>query len=576
MPIPIRPRWLPLLLWFSLLLPLPAQPAINITTTTQRGHQTLIKIGSDVLVKPEETVDSVVVIGGNTTIEGEVRHATVVLFGNADVRGRVNGDLVVVAGEAKVDSEAYLGGNLVTVDGTATGQPALRVGKNRVEISLGKKQPSLLWLGQYLREGILKGRPFPPQVRWVWGWALLFLLLHLMAVWVFPRGVQATADTLASRPVASLGMGLLTVVLAGPVLGLLTLTVVGLVAVPFLGCALVVALWFGKAGLYTCTGQRAGRLLGANLLPQPVLALVIGTGLLYFTYMLPWLGFPMLGTMTLLAVGSATLAALTPARREALTPPPATATPSPAPMSFAGPVPPVVPAMPIPLVSAPGEQPPAMPMADGRVNNLDIGWTGADVDYATLPRVGFWRRLAASALDLLLFGGTAGSLREIEADRLVVVPLHPLGLAGHDGGRHGDGPQDRAREWQAHQLQRGVHPRPLGHLLPAGPGHRIFLGGLDAAPACLARPHRGHHRGPRPAPQNHLIPTSRRGKRATAEGAKVRGSGARRGSSGIASGGGTTRPVDGPPARCSQARPPPATAENRRAFVHPAADGDTR
>jgi hypothetical protein len=329
-----------------------------------------------------------------------------------------------------VDSEAYLGGNLVTVDGTATGQPALRVGKNRVEISLGKKQPSLLWLGQYLREGILKGRPFPPQVRWVWGWALLFLLLHLMAVWVFPRGVQATADTLASRPVASLGMGLLTVVLAGPVLGLLTLTVVGLVAVPFLGCALVVALWFGKAGLYTCTGQRAGRLLGANLLPQPVLALVIGTGLLYFTYMLPWLGFPMLGTMTLLAVGSATLAALTPARREALTPPPATATPSPAPISFAGPVPPVVPAMPIPLVSAPGEQPPAMPMADGRVNNLDIGWTGADVDYATLPRVGFWRRLAASALDLLLLAVLLAAFGKL---KLTVWLLYHFILWGWQG-----------------------------------------------------------------------------------------------------------------------------------------------
>jgi len=174
------------------------------------------------------------------------------------------------------------------------------------------------------------------------------------------------------RPVLEDGAGgiqLLRNQSLGPILVLSG--VVGLVLLPFAGCALLVAFLFGKAGVYAHAGRQLGRQLGLGAMEKPVLALVLGTLTFYLLYAIPILGFVAWGAITCLAIGAAGLAFFNSFRSEAGAPP-----------VRAGGVPPAAP------VGGP-LGPPPMPVA---------------ADPATLARVGFWSRFFATVLDLLVVG----------------------------------------------------------------------------------------------------------------------------------------------------------------------------
>jgi uncharacterized RDD family membrane protein YckC len=188
--------------------------------------------------------------------------------------------------------------------------------------------------------------------------------------------VQASVQALELRPVGSFFVGVLLFLLFGPLAFLLAISVVGVLIIPFLICALIAAFFFGKLVVYRYAGEQVGRQLHIAPLQAPLLALLLGTAIFYLLYMIPVLGFVVWGVITPLGVGAVLLAAFGLYRREAtprLPPPPAissgaTATP-PAPGSSA---------------------PPALGMSAGEA--------------ATYPRVGFWLRLCATILDALIIG----------------------------------------------------------------------------------------------------------------------------------------------------------------------------
>lgn len=352
---------------------LPAQtPAAEVEPSAVTELNDIVVMGKDVVLKKNETAPDVVVIFGNANIEGKVKNDLVVIMGTAKVSGEVDGDLVVVMGSASLSSDARVRHDLVTVGGKADLAPSAKVGGSRTEIAF-PRVPGFRLAGDWVRKGLFLARPLPPRSIGMWGLAGLFLVVYLLLNLIFPRPVQACVAALEERPIGSFLIGALTFLLLGPALFLLLVSAIGILVIPFVMGALLVALLFGKAAVFRHVGVQIGRSLNLAALQLPVVALLIGAVLFYLLYTVPVLGFVVWGIITPLGLGAVMLAALGRFQHESeKNAPPATAAalippPLPPGLSYSEPTPPL---------------------------------TAAEA--LALPRVGFGLRLAATLIDLLL------------------------------------------------------------------------------------------------------------------------------------------------------------------------------
>jgi hypothetical protein len=112
-----------------------------------------LRVNGDVTITAEETVNSVVVVDGNLTVEGTVTEFALVIDGDAIVRGNVGGDLTVISGDielmpsAVVENVNSFRGDIVRVPGaTVTGDTHERDNFRFVGWAAGVFS-ILLWLG---------------------------------------------------------------------------------------------------------------------------------------------------------------------------------------------------------------------------------------------------------------------------------------------------------------------------------------------------------------------------------------------------------------------------------------------
>jgi uncharacterized RDD family membrane protein YckC len=334
-----------------------------------------IVVGDDYVLEKDKTAREVVVIGGTATIDGKVRHDVVVVFGKVKVNGEVGGSVTAVMSPAEFGADAVVHRQTVVVGGAVTKSASAQLGHRPVLL----KMPQLHGLVDYLKRGVLLARPFPPGVQWVWIFAGICLLLYLFTQIIFPKAAQSCVEAVATRPAGSFFAGIAVVILIGPVITLLAISVVGLLIVPVLFATLVVALIMGKVAVYRVAGQQLGNQLHAPSLQLPLVALVIGTVVFYLFYMVPVIGFAVWSIATALALGGVTLAAIGSTKRESVrVAPPAAGTP-------------VSPINPSEMAPVEMSAPPVL-------------------EYSTLPRVGFWLRLWAGLLDFILVVWTAAFL----------------------------------------------------------------------------------------------------------------------------------------------------------------------
>jgi uncharacterized RDD family membrane protein YckC len=234
---------------------------------------------------------------------------------------------------------------------------------------------------------VLWGRPIVPDLPWVWGVVAVFFLLYLMVGLLFERPVAACAATLRGKPLTTFGVGILVLLLVGPVSLLLAVSVIGLAVVPVLLCSLVVAAIVGKVG--------AARWIGMSLVPETTIdsraqalrSFAIGFVVVLLAYMVPLLGFITRTLTGVLGLGAATLAFAAAYRRE-LPPPP----PTPRPIAAQPPM-----AAQEGAAIADAEEP--GPMFTPAV---DAAAPPAVTDLTSFPRAPFRDRLAAFVLDVIL------------------------------------------------------------------------------------------------------------------------------------------------------------------------------
>jgi cytoskeletal protein CcmA (bactofilin family) len=237
--------------------------SVSLAQETELGGK--IRSGGEVVVAADETVDGdLYATGGQVRIDGTVDGDLIAAAGQVQVSGEVTGDVLVGSGNVdisgQVGGDARLGTGQATISGsiaedllagsgqltiTSSGQVGedFIFGTGRTTLD-GRVEGDVLGsTGAYTRRGTIGGtedvtigREREPTV----GDRLLdavqrfvaILAIGALLLWLLPRVIAGTAETLRRRPWASLGVGALGmvgfVVLCAAILLVCVLIAIGL------------------------------------------------------------------------------------------------------------------------------------------------------------------------------------------------------------------------------------------------------------------------------------------------------------------------------------------------------------
>lgn len=368
-----------------------ADPLAEPEKIKRRQLQEVVRIFSDGIVGPNESSDDFVVVGGQGIIEGLVDGDGIVVLGSAIINGTVDGDFVNILGTTSLGPEAVIEGQLVVVGRLVKAEGATIYG-DVVEINFLPDFTSgqFKWVGEWIRSGLLMGRPLPHGQSWAWIAAGVLLLISLLISLIFRQAIDSTARILDSRPAASLLTGMLIFVLTVPLIFILTVSVIGILIIPFYLAGLMVAGVFGVIAVYRFSGQQLG--LGSI----PALALLAGGIIFTLLYAVPFVGFLTWFLAVILGTGAVFLALVKALKGEGKGPKPTKVPMSPIAAT------PIIPAQPLAADSQSESDEVSVDIESGP---QDTAITATPDDPLMAERVGFWPRLGATALDFILIAG---------------------------------------------------------------------------------------------------------------------------------------------------------------------------
>lgn len=363
------------------------------TIPADKSQSEAVTIFGDTTVDGHLT-DAAVSVFGNTTVNGTVDDAAVSVFGTTTVNGKVMGAAVSVFGDLVLGPEADIGGETVVVFGKLIRSPGAQTHGGIQEVgAFGPFRNLGGGLRAWINSCLFMGRPLwvGENLGWAWVVAACFLIFYLLLALLFPAGIEKSIEVLEQKPGGTFLAALLSMLLTPILIILLAITGVGILLIPFLIVGLIFGTLFGKAAVLAWLGRRVTRLLGdEGLMGSLLVAVFIGSLIVWGLYLVPVLGFLLYKFFGILGLGMVVYRLVLSMKREK---PPVVAAPAVAvPMAFSEGVPP-------PLAG------PASAPAPSAVASVV-----PPLSAATLPRAGFWLRLAASALDGVLVGMLCGFL----------------------------------------------------------------------------------------------------------------------------------------------------------------------
>ena len=396
----------------ALAISVPAGPAAQeIDIAIRHWNNPALRIGQNYTLRANDTARDVVVIAGDAVIEGRVDRDVVVVLGQAQLGSTavVDGSFVVLGGTAVIAEGAQVREDLFVAGGLES--PAgFNPGGHHVVIGTAGMGTQLRGIVPWLTQGLLLARPIVPSLSWVWTVAFVFFLVNLLLNVIFDAPVRAATATMRATPLSAFMTGLLVMLLIGPISVLLAVSVIGIVVIPFVLCALLLGAVLGKVGFARWIGMTVIHQDEPENRAQSLRSFLIGSAIMCIAYMIPVLGLVTWVMAGIFGVGASTLAFFSAYRRENPKPPKKSKVPPPVEPSASGVplTPPVTAAAPImaaevpppdapPPFAAPAEEPlyaAAIPV--GAVA------AAADSPLAVLPRAAFLERLAAFALDVIL------------------------------------------------------------------------------------------------------------------------------------------------------------------------------
>lgn len=277
------------------------------------GDDSPIIFGDNFTLRSGETVQNLVVFGGNVSIQegATVREDILIFGGNLGVAGTVNGDITTFGGNVTLTETAVVTGMLNSIGGNRVIAPGAKYGGITSNFTrLPFRMPSVAIAPHF---GIDLGPGFS-----ILSAVFLSLTLAVMAVLValfLPHPTERVAQTIATEPVISGGVGLLTLVVAPVIILVLGITIILIPLALLFALAFGITIIFGWIALGLELGKRLAGMVHA-FWPTPVSA-GIGTLLLSLVSNLllaltgSWvlalccIGVPMMILLTILGLGAA-------------------------------------------------------------------------------------------------------------------------------------------------------------------------------------------------------------------------------------------------------------------------------
>lgn len=287
-----------------------------------RYSRPVIRVGQDYRLAPSEVAQELRMVFGKVTIEGRVEGDAVAVLGPVHLTrtARVERGLFVFGGNVIIDEGASVGGDIVVAGGSLQAPNGFLPGGDYAVLGTAGLGEALQAFVPWITRGLLWGRIIVPDLGWVWGVAGVMLLLLLLLNAVFSGAVHASAEAIRERPLGVFFLGMLLFILTIPAIIILGATVIGLLVVPFVLCALLVAGLVGKAGVCRAIGYRV---LGAWSQESPLggfAAFLFGAVVLLAAYTVPVLGLLTWALTTALAMGAAAVMLRRRMRRESAAP----------------------------------------------------------------------------------------------------------------------------------------------------------------------------------------------------------------------------------------------------------------
>ncbi len=337
-----------------------------------------------------EVNDAVVsVIGSSRVTGGTVGDAVVSVLGNTYINGHVKGEVVAVLGNVELGPDAVVEGEVVCVGGQVLRDAKAQVKGNVQNVAIGGQHFNFDSLSLWFSKCLLYARPLAFEHGLVWAWcvALAFLAFYALIALIAPGGVVKCVETLEQRPGSSLLAALLTLLLTPVAFILLALTLfiaVGFVLIPALSLGLFFAALFGKVVMLAWLGRRITKLMGDGPLAHPVFGVLIGGVIVLGLYTIPIVGFIVYKLLGILGLGVVVYTLI---------------------LQFKASRPPkpvrVVAAAAVLAPAGVEGVPPVVPVAA-------LSAAPVVISAATLPRAGFWIRIGATLLDLVMIGIITG------------------------------------------------------------------------------------------------------------------------------------------------------------------------
>ena len=391
--------------------PPPPPDATDETDTAQRRADERdedvanVRIGSKVHLGAGETADTVVsmfasvtsegraqdiiAIFGNARVTGPVEGSVTAVFGDAYIDSKVEGDAVVVFGDLELGHNADIGGDVQAVGGTIKRHPNAVIRGSVDEVSFGKGFGQLKWLRPWITHGARFGRPLAlePDLAWAWWLAGGFLALYVLLALLFRSGVEKCVTTFETRPGETVLASIVAIFLSPIFLLLMSLTVIGLMLVPFFLFAVFLATLFGKAVVLAVLGRRFTSFAKSGPVAHVAFATLLGGVIMTALYLVPFVGFLVQTLFGTLALGVVIYTLLL-AYRDRTTPTPVAA-PAAATTTAA--------ALPIESATSTAET-----AASATESPSPAPAAEPAVPLNALPRADFWVRMGALAIDAVL------------------------------------------------------------------------------------------------------------------------------------------------------------------------------
>lgn len=252
--------------------------------------------GEPVTVQSGETVNGdLVSFGGPVTIErdGEVRGNVVALGGPVSVAGRVRGDVVALGGPIDLEETATVEGDVISAGGPIDRSPEATV---RGDVVQGFRFGDL----RNFRFGTPNGRVDVDEGAGIFSFFLSLLgigfraaglaVIALLVLIFLPDQTHTVKRMTVEQPIASIGVGILTFLVAALVMGVLVITLCGIPVALILGLALLMALLYGWIALGLMVGERLLSMLDTQR-PLPLIGGVVGVLLLSLLVAVPCIGW---------------------------------------------------------------------------------------------------------------------------------------------------------------------------------------------------------------------------------------------------------------------------------------------